>query len=65
MIRNVVVATLILIVCVGLIVVGMIWASKAKVSATHDHNSTAITVSQADKRQSSASNSSSRLRLQI
>ena len=35
MIRTVVVATLILIVCVGLIVVGMIWASKAKVSATH------------------------------
>ena len=37
MIRTVVVATLILIVCVGLIVIGMIWASKAKVSATHDH----------------------------
>ena len=30
MIRNVVVATLILIVCVGLIVVGMIWASKSE-----------------------------------
>ena len=51
MIRTVVVATLILIVCVGLIVIGMIWASKAKVSATHNNDSTAITVSQADKGQ--------------
>jgi hypothetical protein len=49
MTRTVVVATLILIICVGLIVMGMIWASKAKVSATRDHDATAITVSQADK----------------